>query len=119
MRETVILDANKKSSEDLSSILKSKDYPHTVTNTLVSLEKSLSSGRYITAILDIDSVPVDNREIRDLTLKYTEVRFLCTSEARFHPELKDAICYHIYACIRKPIDPDELFYWLRSAEEDA
>ena len=37
---------------------------------------------------------------------------------KFHPELKDAICYHIYACLNKPIDPDELLYWLKCIQED-
>jgi hypothetical protein len=40
------------------------------------------------------------------------------SKNPFHPELKDAICYHIYACINRPIDPDELFYWLKSIDDD-
>jgi hypothetical protein len=68
--------------------------------------------------MDIDSVPVDNRTIRELTIKHPETYFLCTSKDRFHPDLKDAICYHIYACLNKPVDPDELFYWLRSIDED-
>jgi hypothetical protein len=68
--------------------------------------------------LDIDTVPVNNRTIRDLALKNPSVRFLCTSKDRFHPELKDAICYHIYACLNKPIDPDELLFWLKSIYEE-
>ena len=44
----------------------------------------------------------------------TATRFLCTSKDRFHPELKDAICYHIYACLNKPVDPDEMVFWIKS-----
>jgi hypothetical protein len=40
------------------------------------------------------------------------------SSDRFHPELKDAICYHIYACLTKPLDYDELLYWLRCIEDN-
>jgi DNA-binding NarL/FixJ family response regulator len=72
----------------------------------------------VAVVLDIDSVPVDNRTIRKLALKYPGVRFLCTSKDRFHPELKDAICYHIYACLTKPVDPDELLYWIKSIYEE-
>jgi hypothetical protein len=43
---------------------------------------------------------------------------LCLSSARFHPELKESFLSHIYACLTKPIDPDELRYWLRSIQED-
>jgi len=31
---------------------------------------------------------------------------------------KDAICYHIYSCINKSVDPDELFYWLKCIYQD-
>ncbi len=68
--------------------------------------------------MDIDSIQIDNRMIRDLTIKYPDILFLCTSKDRFHPELKDAICYHIFACLNKPVDPDELFYLLKDIYEN-
>jgi DNA-binding NtrC family response regulator len=113
MKKIVILGADQNSIEELSNILKSKNYPITVTNALSSLDKYFDSDQYVAVVLDIDSVPVDNRTIRDLALKYPGIRFLCTSKDRFHPELKDAICYHIYACLNKPVDPDELLYWIK------
>jgi len=117
-KKIVILDANQNSSEELSNILNSKNYPFTVTYALSSLEEIFQSDQYVAVILDIDSVPVDNRTIRDLTLKYPGISFLCTSKDRFHPELKDAICYHIYACLNKPVDPDELLFWIKSIYEE-
>ena len=69
-------------------------------------------------IMDLDSVPVDNRTIRELTLKYPGIYFLCISSDRFHPHLKEALCYHLYACINKPVDPDELIYWVRSIHKN-
>ena len=113
MKKIVILGANQNSIEELSNILKSKNYPITVTNALSSLDKYFDSDQYVAVVLDIDSVPVDNRTIRDLALKYPGICFLCTSKDRFHPELKNAICYHIYACLNKPVDPDELLYWIK------
>ena len=82
-------------------------------HSILNLEKSLAAGEYLAVILDIDTVAVDNRTIRELTIKYPGLIFFALSAYRFHPELKDAICYHIFACINKPVDPDELFYWLR------
>ena len=118
MKKIVILGADQNSIEELSNILKSKNYPFTVTNALSSLEQYFESDQYVAVVLDIDSVPVDNRSIRNLALKYPGVCFLCTSKDRFHPELKDAICYHIYACLNKPVDPDELLYWIKSIYEE-
>jgi len=119
-KKIVVLDANQNSSGKLSDIINSKNYPFTQAPTLSALEDILGSDQYVAVVLDIDSVPVDNRTIRQLAIKYPGVRFLCTSKDRFHPELKDAICYHIYACLNKPVDPDELLYWIKSIydEED-
>lgn len=117
-KKIVVLDANQNSSGELSNILNSKKYPFSQAQTVSSLEGLFESDQYVAVILDIDSVPVDNRTIRDLTIKYPGVRFLCTSKDRFHPELKDAICYHIYACLNKPVDPDELLFWIKSIYEE-
>jgi len=117
-KKIVILDANQNSCGKLSDIINSKNYPLVQTQALSSLEDFFESDQYVAVVLDIDSVPVDNRTIRELALKYPGVRFLCTSKDRFHPELKDAICYHIYACLTKPVDPDELLFWLKSIYEE-
>ncbi|MBT8371508.1 MAG: hypothetical protein HKO68_13620 [Desulfobacterales bacterium] len=117
-KKIIVLDANQKSKGELSNILNSKKYPFTQAQTVSSLKDLFESDQYIAVILDIDSVPVDNRTIRDLTIKYPGVRFLCTSKDRFHPELKDAICYHIYACLNKPVDRDELLFWIKSIYEE-
>ena len=117
-KKIIILAANQNSSVELSEIINSKNYPLVQTQALSSLEDFLESDQYVAVVLDIDSVPVDNRTIRELALKYPGVRFLCTSKDRFHPELKDAICYHIYACLTKPVDPDELLYWIKSIYEE-
>ena len=114
----VVLDGNKESGEELGKILQSWHYPVTAIQSLSQLENLILSKDYIAVIIDIDSVPVDNRMIRNLVLTYPGVRILCTSKDRFHPELKDAICYHIDACLNKPVDPDELLYWIKSIFEE-
>lgn len=117
-KKIVVLDSNQKSSGELSDIINSKNYPFTQASALSALEDILKSDQYVVVVLDIDSVPIDNRTIRELAIKFPGVRFLCTSKDRFHPELKDAICYHIYACLNKPVDPDELIFWIKSIYEE-
>ncbi len=117
-KKIVVLDADQNSSRELSDILNSKKYPFIQAQAVSSLEDLFKSDQYVAVIMDIDSVPVDNRTIRELTIKYPGVRFLCTSKDRFHPDLKDAICYHIYACLNKPVDPEELFYMLKDINEN-
>ena len=114
----VLLDGIKESSEELRTILESRQYPVAVIRSFSRLEDLILSEDYLAVIIDIDSVPFDNRLIRNLAIAYPGVHFLCTSEDRFHPELRDAICYHIYACLNKPVDPDELLYWIKSIFEE-
>ncbi len=87
-------------------------------NSIRNLELHFEKKKYLAVIIDIDTVPINNRLIRELTLKYPGIYFFCLSKDRFHPELKDAICYHIYACLNKPVDPDELFYLLKDIYEN-
>jgi len=117
-KKIAVLDADQQSCDELRGILESQRFPTIAIHSLALLESHIQSGDIIAVVVDIDSVPVDNRTIRELTLKYPGVRFLCTSKDRFHPELKDAICYHIYACLNKPVDPDELLYWIKSIYEE-
>ena len=114
----IVIDGNKESSKELSSILESQHYQTNTIQSMPELDGCIKSEDCIAVIIDIDSVPVDNHTIRNLALQYPAVRFLCTAKDRFHPELKDAICYHIYACLNKPVDPDELLYWIKCIYEE-
>lgn len=82
------------------------------------LKTTMQGASFLAVIMDLDSVPLDNRSIRDLASQFPAIPLLCISKERFHPELKDSIRDHIYACLTKPIDSDELNYWLKSIQED-
>jgi len=119
MNDTVLLlNAESLDAQEMCPILKSNGFKYRLISRIEELEGELRRAAYMAVILDIDSIPITNRVIRELTLDFPGVCFLCTSKDRFHPELKDAICYHIYACITKPVDPDELIYLLRCIRED-
>jgi len=114
----LVLDTDREQCLDLCKLLGKNQYTATPMNSIRNLELHFEKKKYLAVIIDIDTVPINNRLIRELTLKYPGIYFFCLSKDRFHPELKDAICYHIYACINKPVDPDELFYFLRSINEN-
>ena len=117
-KKIVILDGDKRQCLELCAMLEEQNYRAVPSHSLPILEEYLQRYACLAVILDIDTVSVDNRIIRKLTMGHPGVYFLCLSEQPFHPELKDAICYHLYACLNKPVDPDELFYWLRSIYEN-
>ena len=114
----LVIDANKKQCRELCGMLESGRFKATPLYSSDSLQERIEETKCQAIFWDIDTIPVDNRTIRDLTIKFPGVYFFCLSSRPFHPELQDAICYHIYACINRPIDADEIFYWLRSIQED-
>lgn len=61
--------------------------------------------------------PLD-RTIGDLTLLFPSTCFLCKSKEKFHPDFKDGISYHLFACLHKPVDPDEPRYFLKFIRDD-
>lgn len=119
MDRIVILISRKNNAlEEIQQQLSKNNYTYHCLESIDQIEAALSHISSNCIIFDLDSIDVDNRTIRTLTLDYPDVYFLCMSKDRFHPELKDAICYHIYACLTKPLDYDELLYWLRCIESE-
>ena len=114
----LVLDANEGQGRVFCKLLKAGQYSAIALDSIENLEESMQANDCLAIFWDIDTVPVDNRTLKELTIKFPGVYFFCLSAQPFHPELQDAICYHIYACINRPVDPDELFYWLRSIEEN-
>ena len=114
----LVLNAEEKESAELCTLLNEKYYLATPAYSLPEMITFIQDIECIAVILDLDTIPIDNRTIRELTLKYPGIYFLCISSDRFHPHLKESLCYHIYACINKPVDPDELFFWLKSIREE-
>jgi len=114
----LVVNTDKKQGRELGELIEKEGYSVSALNSLQNLETCLEDNKFQAVIIDIDTVPIDNRTVRELTIKFPEVYFFCLSVQPFHPELKDAICYHIYACLNKPVDEDELFYFLRSIYEN-
>jgi len=117
-KSILVIDADKKQCHEFCDLLEKNKFSATPYYSTAKLEKCIEDSACQAIFWDIDTVPADNRTVRDLALKFPGVYFFCISKLPFHPELKDAICYHIYACLNRPIDTDELFFWLRSIGEN-
>jgi DNA-binding NtrC family response regulator len=114
----LLMNADPEESAGIAHLLKEADFKTQSVTTSSELKKNLEDASFIAVIMDLDSMPMDNRSIKDLTLQFPNAHFLCISKERFHPDLKDSIRDHIYACLTKPIDPDELKYWLKCIRKD-
>jgi DNA-binding response OmpR family regulator len=95
----VVVDANDEQRQELCIVLEREHFPTTPLHSLVNLETNLQEGKCRVAILDLDSLPVDNRLFRNL---------------KKNPELEEAMSKHIHACLAKPVDEEELVYWVKS-----
>jgi DNA-binding NtrC family response regulator len=82
------------------------------------LKVTLKRERCLAVMIDLDSVHLDNQTVRELALEPKCGRLFCMSEKTYHPDLTEAIRHHFFACLLKPVNPDELEYWLRCIASD-
>ena len=113
-----ILDTDQNQCSELCFQLEERQFHGTPIHSLPELKRHLQSSNCKIVIIDIDTVSIDNYSIKDLTSKSPGVYFFCLSKEHFHPELKDVIGFHIYACISKPVDLEELFFWLEAVQHN-
>jgi DNA-binding NtrC family response regulator len=115
----MLMDADPMGNASLLALLGGQGYAGQRVGSLAELRHKLGEEKFMAVLMDIDSVAVDNRAIRELAADFPVTPFLCISRDRVHPELQDAIRNHIYACLTKPVDQDELSYWMKCIKEDS
>ncbi len=113
-RPIAVVDANKEECQELCAVLEGEDYRTIGLDSLVSLETYMQEGACRVVILDLDTLPVNNRFISDLRKQNPRLPIILLSSRQFHPELQAAMSTDICACLSKPPDPDELIYCLKS-----
>ena len=94
------------------------DFRPTALHSLSDLEVYLKSHPDGIVILDMDTVATDNRFFRELKRQAPGLYLLALSSRSYHPGLEEAIGSHIYACLAKPLDPEEFRYWMKSIAEN-
>jgi DNA-binding NtrC family response regulator len=118
-RPIIVVGADEAESKALCAALKSENCHTIPLHSLMDLEKMIQETASGVVILDLDTLPVDNRFIRHLKRQKEKIYIIGLSSRPFHPELQEAVSTHIYACLGKPVDTDELLYWLKSIDENA
>ena len=115
MKESImVVDADKRACRAMCKMLEAHQYCSIPCHALANVQGLIEHNSCRALILDLDTVPVDNRGFRDLKKTNPGLYVVAVSGRPFHPELKEALATHIYACLSKPVDPDELIYWLKS-----
>ena len=101
----------------LCALLQRQNYRATPLQSLMTLEREIQRSEFQSVVLDLDSLPVDNRLFRNLKKIDPGVRIIGLSSRPFHPGLEEAFSAHISVCLAKPVDWDELMCWLRSLSD--
>ncbi len=117
-KPAVVVVANKKNGDECCLLLGTLNYSADLLPTLNDLERYLSKKPELAVILDLDSVAPDRQFFRGLKKKYPLLHILGISSLPYHPGLEEVIGDHFYACLVKPLDLEELAFWLKSITEN-
>ncbi len=114
-----VMDADKQNCRAICALLEQANIPAASIPTLKVLADHLQKEPVAVLIIDLDSLPVDNTFFRSLKKKYPDLHIFCLSSRTHHPELEEAMGSHICASLAKPLNSEELFYWLKAIAEIA
>ncbi len=110
----VVVDADKNQCEKLCALLRQENYRAIELHSLPNLKKILQETSCRVVIMDLDSLPVDNLFIKEFRRQNPGLPVMVLSSRSFHPELEQVMSKYICACLRKPPDPEELLYCIKS-----
>jgi DNA-binding NtrC family response regulator len=113
-KEVVVLDADQKQGNNLCRLLTDHQYETAPLSSLKALDDYLEKSECRALIMNLDNVAVSNKALRELKRKKPLINIIAVSERQFHPELEEALREYISVCLAKPIDRDELMYWLKT-----
>ncbi len=108
-----VVDADKEQCRKLCSLLEQENYETVGLHSLPDLEEAIRKTSRGAVILDLDSLTVDNRFIKEFKRQYPSVPIMALSSSSYHPELEQSMSDYICACFKKPPDPDEIIYGIK------
>jgi len=115
VKEFYIITNNSKFGNSFAGQLPESQYHASVLTSLNALIDKLPVSPTCIAAVDIDSFEPDLQQIRALKRRYSDSVLIAFSERKFHPEHKEVLSEHFFACLTKPIDMDELLYLIKDA----
>ncbi len=119
MKQSVIVSAaDIEQIKELRTALAAGPYRIIECESCANLPGLIADSGSRVVILDLDSASLDNKFVRRLKADNPDLSILTLSRQKLHPELREAISSYIHACLSKPLDADELKFWLRSIAHD-
>ena len=112
-----VVDADVSYSRELCALLEQANIQVAPVHSLKELPDHLRREPARVLIVDLDNLPVDNNFFRNLKKQNPNLYIMCLSSLNYHPALQEAMGSHIYASLAKPLNFEELFYWLKTIAE--
>ena len=117
MLRVAVVDTDEQECQELCALLEQASIPVAPLYSLENLHEHLSTEQVKALIVDLDTLPVDNNFFRNLKKQNPDLAILCLSSRTYHPGLQEAMGSHIYASLAKPLNSEELFFWLKTIAE--
>lgn len=112
-----VVDADVRYCRELCALLEQADIQVAPVHSLEELLEYLRRESARVLIVDLDNLPVDNNFFRSLKKQNPDLYIMCLSSRTHHPALQEAMGSHIYASLAKPLNSEELFFWLKSISD--
>jgi DNA-binding NtrC family response regulator len=117
MLRVAVVNSDEQYCQELCALLEQASIPVAPLYSLENLHEHLNKEQVKVLIVDLDTLPIDNNFFRNLKKQNPDLAILCLSSRTYHPGLQEVMGSHIYASLGKPLNSEELLYWLKSISE--
>lgn len=116
--EVMVVAGDRQHGEQFCKLISALNYAATLIHQPEDLEGFIQKGLNIAVIFDLDTVRPENQFFRALKKRHPRLHILGISSQAYHPGLEEVIGSHLYACLLKPLDMEELSFWLKTISEN-
>ena len=109
----LIITSDSSTGQSLAGQLPKDLYRARTLTSLKAMDDELADSSRCIAAVDIDTIEPDIQRIRTLKQKFSNMVLLALSARKFHPEHKDVLSNHFFACLSKPVDVHDMLYLIR------
>ncbi len=119
MRKPLVLmvTGDRQDGKRFCGLLGDLHYTARLLTSLDDLQVSLQEASEVAVILDLDTIPADKQFFRTLRRSHPRLHILGISSLAYHPGREEVIG-SLYACLVKPLDTEELSYWLKTIADN-
>ncbi len=108
----LVLDGDREHAESVRALVRSQGHQVRILASWSALD--LAAGKAEVLLVDLDTVETDDRRLGELARRGSGPVVMTMSASPHHPHLGQSMQKHVFAALAKPLDPEELNFWLRS-----